>query len=242
MRLPWHGRSPALGRAARAHPRARGGGRPWLAAALLLALAGLSLRAGAALLPAQLGPSLRLRVVGAANTEAAQQVKLAVRDAVLQAIAPALLRARSAAQAEALVRARLGAVTRLARAVAGRFGEGVRVRLGPVPFPRERLGWLAFPPGRYPALAIYLGAARGHNWWTVLFPPLALVRLGPRLAIVGPAQPLGPTARAALGAWLDGAVGVRGPGGWIGTRVQIRFALWELLQALARQWPHWWRP
>ncbi len=215
----------------------------WLVGALgaLLMLAGLLGGVTHGLVIPQLGASLRLRVVGASNAPADQQVKLAVRDAVLQQIAPALAHARSAAAATALVRARLGRVERAASAVAGHFGEGASVRLGAVPFPVERIGWLVFPAGRYPALAIYLGAARGHNWWTVLFPPLAFVAIGKRLDVVGPTGQVNAADRATIWSWMRGGVAAHGPGGLTGARVQVRFALWDLARGLGHDFPAWWR-
>ncbi len=215
----------------------------WLVGVLgaLLVLAGLLGGAARGLVIPQLGPSLRLRVVGASNAPAEQQVKLAVRDAVLQQIAPALAHARTAAQATALVQARLDRVQRVASAVAGRFGERASVRLGSVPFPVERIGWLVFPAGRYPALAIYLGAARGHNWWTVLFPPLAFVAIGKRLDVVGPTGQVNAADRATIWSWMRGGVAAHGPGGLTGARVQVRFALWDLARGLGHDFPAWWR-
>ena len=41
-------------------------------------------------------------------------------------------------------------------------------------FDRKTLGYSALPSGEYPALIITLGKGEGHNWWSVIFPEIAL--------------------------------------------------------------------
>jgi len=211
-----------------------------LAAGLLGAAAGIGGRAAGA------GGMLDLRVIGASNRPADQAVKLQVRDAVLALLAPGLAHAGSEAHAQAYVAARLPAILRVAAAVAGREGQTAGVRLGPAPLPARRIGLLAFPAGRVPALVVTLGAGLGHNWWTVLFPPLAFVTVHGDLTVVGPAgaaepvRDLSPAQRRALLEWvsghaqvaLDDAVAPGGPGGAAGAQVQVRFAVWDLLRRL----------
>lgn len=228
-------------------PAAPGARRRWAAlvgaAGLVLLAAGLW---GASATGAQGGGMLDLRVIGASDRPADQAVKLQVRDAVLAVLAPALAHAASPAQARSAVAARLAAVRAAASAVAGRAGEAARVRLGPVRLPARRIGLIGFPAARVPALVVTLGAGTGHNWWTVLFPPLAFVTVGGDLAVVGPAGAAEPVAdlsaaqRLALLRWvaghsavaLDPAVAAAGPDGSAGVRVQVRFALWDLLRHL----------
>ncbi len=163
----------------------------------LLGLAALV--AGTALLITWLGPltapaqgMIRLRVVANSNSPADQAIKLAVRDAVIADLLPGAAALRTEAAAAAWLRQRLGAVQSIAAVAARRAGapasQAVTVTLGPDTFPVRRLGWIVFPAGRYTTLRVNIGAAAGHNWWTVLFPPLAFVQLGEGLAVVGPAD------------------------------------------------------
>ena len=42
-------------------------------------------------------------------------------------------------------------------------------------FPEKTYGDLTFPSGNYEALRIEIGAAKGHNWWCVLYPNLCFL-------------------------------------------------------------------
>lgn len=215
-------------------------------AGLILLAAGMLGGAAAATRAVDPQGMLALRVIGSSNRPADQATKLQVRDAVLALLAPGLAHQDSAEQARAFVAAHLPQVAAAAAAVAGRADETVRVQLGPAPLPARRIGLLAFPAGFAPALVVTLGAGGGHNWWTVLFPPLALVTVDGGLAVVGPAgasepvRDLSPAARRALLAWvtthtgviLDPRVAADGPASLAGMRVQVRFAIWDLLRRL----------
>ena len=42
-------------------------------------------------------------------------------------------------------------------------------------FPEKSYGDVTFPEGNYEALRIEIGAAKGHNWWCVLYPSLCFM-------------------------------------------------------------------
>lgn len=52
---------------------------------------------------------------------------------------------------------------------------GVSVCTGVFDFPDRQYDGVDFPAGKYQALQVRLGEAKGHNWWCVMFPPLCLV-------------------------------------------------------------------
>ena len=190
--------------------------------------------------------AIQFRVVGASNRPEAQAVKRAVRDAVLARIAPGLRGQPSEAAAWQYLQRELPTVVAVARTVAGPVGQSVRVRLATQTVPAHRLGIVAFPTSTAPALVITLGAGAGHNWWTVLFPPLALVTVRGHLVVVGPRdqhRPVGGLSAAdrtrlaaavaqSPGGRLPLRVQASPPRGLMGTDVQIRFALWDALRKL----------
>ncbi len=115
---------------------------------------------------------VRLHVVAVSDTAAEQAVKLRVRDAVLACVAPLLAEARSAAEAEDVLREALPAIREAAERAAG--DRPVRVSLGPERYPTRDYGSFRLPAGRYRSLRVVLGEGRGHNWWCVVFPPVCL--------------------------------------------------------------------
>ena len=115
---------------------------------------------------------LRLRVVAASDAPEEQAVKLRVRDAVLNYLAPRLEGADSAGAAEAILAGELAGIRAAAEEAAQ--GRAVRVTLGEERYPtREYLGF-RLPAGRYRSLRVVLGEGKGRNWWCVVFPPVCL--------------------------------------------------------------------
>lgn len=116
---------------------------------------------------------LRLHVIGASDSEADQSAKLAVRDAIL----PLFERAESYADARAFLLSHGREIQRAAEEVLRERGlsYGVQLSLGTETFPDRMYGETLFPAGDYDALCVRLGAAEGHNWWCVLFPPLCII-------------------------------------------------------------------
>ena len=121
------------------------------------------------------GVLLRMHVVAQDDTPAMQALKAPVRDAVRQVYAahtspdnalPMLPRA-------AALLPELTAAAQSAAREAGYTGE-VSVSLEWARFDRRTLDGLTIPAGWYPALMIRLGNARGHNWWGLIDPELAL--------------------------------------------------------------------
>ena len=119
------------------------------------------------------GVLLRVHVVAQDDTAEMQRVKLCVRDAVLAAYAAApedgqtMLR-----RAEGLMPELTSAAVRAARDEG--FTGAVEVSLEQAAFDSRTLDGITIPAGEYPALMIRLGDARGHNWWGLLDPQLAL--------------------------------------------------------------------
>ena len=139
-------------------------------AGLQLLLASMPSRTALAM---KTGVLLRVHVVAQDDTAEMQRVKLCVRDAVLAAYAAApedgqtMLR-----RAEGLMSELTHAAVRAARDEG--FTGAVEVSLEQAAFDSRTLDGITIPAGEYPALMIRLGDARGHNWWGLLDPQLAL--------------------------------------------------------------------
>ncbi len=181
----------------------------WLLLVLGLAQAGggVLLARAAAAQEAQLAdPNLvRIHVIAHSDAPEEQALKLAVRDAVLDLLRPAVSGARSRAEAEARIRAVLPELERSARAVVAAWGmdHPVRAELGTYAFPGKGYDGLYLPAGRYRALRILIGDAAGANFWCLVYPSFCYtireVR-APAVAAAAPAPPAASPASAEPGA------------------------------------------
>jgi stage II sporulation protein R len=120
---------------------------------------------------------IRLHIIANSDSDADQQLKSRVRDAVTACLAPRLAAAASIDDARRIVAANRGQLLAVARQTAAAAGATYPVALetGWYEFPLRTYGALVLPPGRYESVRILLGDAQGKNWWCVLFPPLCFV-------------------------------------------------------------------
>ena len=134
---------------------------------------------------------LRLHVLANSDSQEDQTLKLQVRDRILQESAGMLDGVRNKEEAEQRIRETLPALQRAAEDEIEQRGYTypVTVELEQTYFPTREYEQVTLPAGTYEALRVCIGAAEGHNWWCVIFPPMCL----PAAAAVAAAVP----ARAA---------------------------------------------
>lgn len=108
---------------------------------------------------------IRLHVIAASDSDYDQDIKLAVRDAVLTATQEldkrdthGFARAAEAAANEYL---KSRGIPYRAHAEYGRFD-----------FPEKEYRGFTLPAGEYNGVRVILGSGEGHNWWCILYPPL----------------------------------------------------------------------
>ena len=122
----------------------------------------------------------RLHIIANSDSPADQAVKLAVRNAVLQAgRACGASGSHSAAEAEATLLKNGAALLHAAESTlcSRGFPYGAQLVVGEFPFPRREYAGKTYPAGRYRALRVVLGSGQGQNWWCVMFPPLCILEL-----------------------------------------------------------------
>lgn len=117
---------------------------------------------------------LRLHVVANSDTEEDQRVKLCVRDAVLTYTKPLLAEAKNQAQVRSILHTELQTLANIAQTELQRQGsvDTVTVAMQEEYYPTREYTDFSLPAGRYTGIRIKIGAAQGHNWWCVIFPPL----------------------------------------------------------------------
>lgn len=120
---------------------------------------------------------IRLHILANSDSDADQSTKLKVRDYVLKNWGSKLMSLGSTAKAWTELNDLLPDIQKdiIGFLVKLCASYGVKMETGIFDFPKKDYNGVDFPAGKYKALRIELGAATGHNWWCVMFPPLCLV-------------------------------------------------------------------
>ena len=115
---------------------------------------------------------LRFHVLANSDSEADQNLKLAVRDAVGSYMQEKLADVENLEECELVVRQSLGEIEDAAAETIAENGYDydVTAELEHTSFPVKNYGSYTFPAGDYEALRIVIGEGNGHNWWCVMYP------------------------------------------------------------------------
>ena len=119
---------------------------------------------------------IRIHVIANSDSEEDQQLKLEVRDAVLQLVAEAGEGVDDPAEMAQRLLPKLPELERAGEEVLRDRGCGdeVTATLTRCWFPTKHYSDFAFPAGEYTALRLVIGGGEGENWWCVAFPPLCV--------------------------------------------------------------------
>ena len=119
---------------------------------------------------------IRLHVVAASDSQEDQEIKLRVRDAVLESLEAGLADVTDVEAAKVWIGEnlpKLEAAANEALAAAG-CGDLATVKLQAEEFAARVYDTFTLPAGVYDALRITIGEGEGRNWWCVAFPSLCL--------------------------------------------------------------------
>jgi len=119
---------------------------------------------------------VRLQVIASSDSDADQQVKLKVRDVVIQSLKEELSNLSDMEAAKVYLSENLPKLQRLAQETLSAMGIQEPVT---VSFSREKISAaegsiISLPSGMYDGLRITIGEGKGHNWWGVVFPSLSI--------------------------------------------------------------------
>ena len=120
---------------------------------------------------------LRMHVVANSDSEADQELKLKVRDAVLEAGKELFDGSITAKDAEEKLFPEKEKLKEAAREVIAEngFDYSVDVFIGKTYYTtRTYDNSVTLPAGNYEAVNVIIGEGKGHNWWCVMFPPMCL--------------------------------------------------------------------
>ena len=119
---------------------------------------------------------IRLHVVAASDSQRDQQIKLQVRDAVIQSMREELEKIRDVKQAKYYLQKKLPCIREVVSSTLQTLGydEAVSVTLCREAFDTREYDTFTLPAGVYQALRIVIGDGEGKNWWCVVFPQLCV--------------------------------------------------------------------
>jgi stage II sporulation protein R len=123
------------------------------------------------------GKVIRFHVIANSDDKKDQELKLKVRDAVLNYIYPVLQKSQNIGQSRNVLLKESGNIKKVAvdEIVKNGFNYSVKVMLSNENFPVKSYGNITLPQGRYEAFRIIIGRGEGMNWWCVMFPPLCFI-------------------------------------------------------------------
>lgn len=123
------------------------------------------------------GQVIRLHVMANSDSKTDQRIKCEIRDKVVGIMENTLQGADNKEEAEQIIKGKLKQIEKLTNQVLKqeKCGQKAKVRLTTVEFPVKEYGDTVFPAGEYETVQIQIGAAKGGNWWCVMYPGLCLV-------------------------------------------------------------------
>lgn len=113
---------------------------------------------------------IRLHVIADSDSDVEQQVKLAVRDRVIDMLGPRLDGVQNISEARSVLESSMDDIKSAAEEIAGE--RSINVTLGLENYPTRQYDGFSLPAGEYTSLRVIIGSGEGHNWWCVVFPPL----------------------------------------------------------------------
>lgn len=118
--------------------------------------------------------TVRLHVIAHSDSEYDQELKLFVRDAILEQTELLLADSNTRYDAEVILRNNVELLQETARVAMQEYGANYSVQaiVSIEKYPERSYDTFRLPAGEYCSLIIRLGDANGQNWWCVLFPPL----------------------------------------------------------------------
>lgn len=116
--------------------------------------------------------TLRLHIPANSDGKDDQELKLKVRDAVINLLSEPLSECKTKEEAEAVAKRMTPIIKQTAERVISENGKDycASVTLTEEYYPKKQYDGITLPAGKYASLKIELGKAEGQNWWCVLFP------------------------------------------------------------------------
>ncbi|WP_296645629.1 stage II sporulation protein R [Romboutsia sp. 13368] len=120
---------------------------------------------------------IRFHVIANSDSDEDQNLKLKVRDAVIDYLQPKLALSNSIEESEKIIKSEYEELENISKDIILENGYEYDVKVGIdySQFPTKQYSNVVLPAGEYKALRIIIGEGSGKNWWCVMFPPLCFV-------------------------------------------------------------------
>jgi len=116
---------------------------------------------------------VRLHIIPNSNSTFDQNLKLQVRDKIVEYLSPKLRNSKSIEESKIIIANNIENIKELSKQITSQYSDyDINVSLGQSKFPTKNYNNYSFPAGTYDALKIIIGEGSGNNWWCVMFPPL----------------------------------------------------------------------
>lgn len=116
----------------------------------------------------------RLHVRAADNSAVAQKIKVDVRDALLECASEITAKCENSTQTKNAISDSIETIEKAANDVLEKnnCGYTAKAYIAKERFPTKTYENISLPAGKYEALVVELGDAKGENWWCMLYPRL----------------------------------------------------------------------
>ncbi len=120
---------------------------------------------------------IRIHIRANSNSDNDQNIKLQVRDDVVEFITPLISDCLNSTQVKTILSENLSSIEEVANDTLLKLGCSYlsSASINNEFFPTRNYDGISFPADYYDALIIKLGSGSGDNWWCVAYPPLCFV-------------------------------------------------------------------
>ena len=119
----------------------------------------------------------RLHVIANSDTDEDQELKLKVRDSLLEYMNEICSNCSTKEEAISIANSHKDNFQKIAEKTINENGYNysVKISIDNFYFPTKNYGDISLPAGLYDALRVEIGEAKGQNWWCVMFPSLCFI-------------------------------------------------------------------
>ena len=120
---------------------------------------------------------IRFHVLANSDSDEDQNLKLKVRNEILNYLQPYLQDSETIEEARKIILDKKDKIREVSLNVIHENGYNydVRTELAHENFPEKSYGSITLPQGNYEAFRVIIGNGEGHNWWCVMFPALCFI-------------------------------------------------------------------